>query len=95
MPQASSERSRVGSPEDNGSQQSPSRGGGNGSGGRNAHSQQEEEVSFVSIPSFFLQSSKFDVPICPSERSDNLHHQNLLEQFKQIKKLHCPPPVHW
>lgn len=44
MPQASPERSRVGSPEDNGSRQSPSRSGANGSGGRNTHSQQEEEV---------------------------------------------------
>lgn len=42
MPQASPERSRVGSPEDNGSRQSPSRSGANG--GRNTHSQQEEEV---------------------------------------------------
>lgn len=44
MPQASPERSRVGSPEDNGSRQSPGRSGANGSGGRNSHSQQEEEV---------------------------------------------------
>lgn len=50
MPQASPERSRIGSPEDNGSRQSPSRGGANGGGGRNSHSQQEEEVCIDSGP---------------------------------------------
>ncbi|KAJ6642585.1 Mediator of RNA polymerase II transcription subunit 13 [Pseudolycoriella hygida] len=47
MPQASPERSRVGSPEDNCSRQSPSRNCTNGGSGRNSHSQQEEEVGQV------------------------------------------------
>lgn len=62
MPQASPERSRVGSPEDNGSRQSPSRSGANGGGGRIAHPQVEEEVCtlyLIAMVQIFKRKNSF------------------------------------